>query len=40
MSKTLGIGLAGFGTVGTGVWETLERNGELIASRSEVRAAV
>ncbi|HCL97058.1 MAG TPA: homoserine dehydrogenase [Verrucomicrobiales bacterium] len=40
MSKTLGIGLAGFGTVGTGVWETLERNGELITSRSEVRAAV
>ena len=26
MTKKLGIGLVGFGTVGTGVWETLERN--------------
>ena len=30
----LGIGLAGFGTVGSGVWNTLERNGELITGRT------
>ena len=38
--KTLGIGLAGFGTVGTGVWETFERNAELISSRSNVRVEI
>ena len=32
---TLGIGLAGFGTVGSGVWNTLQRNGELITSRTD-----
>ena len=32
--SSLGIGLAGFGTVGSGVWNTLERNGELIADRT------
>ena len=32
--KTLGIGLAGFGTVGSGVWNTLEKNGELISDRT------
>lgn len=31
---SLGIGLAGFGTVGSGVWNTLERNGELITERT------
>ena len=31
---SLGIGLAGFGTVGSGVWNTLERNGELITGRT------
>lgn len=31
---SLGIGLAGFGTVGSGVWNTLERNGELITRRT------
>ncbi|MGD7653194.1 MAG: homoserine dehydrogenase [Verrucomicrobiales bacterium] len=31
---TLGIGLAGFGTVGSGVWNTLERNGDLITGRT------
>ncbi len=31
---TLGIGLAGFGTVGSGVWNTLHRNGALITSRT------
>ena len=32
--SSLGIGLAGFGTVGSGVWNTLQRNGELIADRT------
>ena len=32
--NSLGIGLAGFGTVGSGVWNTLERNGSLIAERT------
>ena len=32
--STLGIGLAGFGTVGSGVWNTLARNGHLITSRT------
>jgi homoserine dehydrogenase len=32
--SSLGIGLAGFGTVGSGVWNTLERNGELITRRT------
>ena len=31
---SLGIGLAGFGTVGSGVWNTLERNGDLITGRT------
>ena len=31
---SLGIGLAGFGTVGSGVWNTLNRNGELITGRT------
>ncbi len=33
-SNKLGIGLAGFGTVGSGVWNTLEKNGELISDRT------
>jgi homoserine dehydrogenase len=32
--STLGIGLAGFGTVGSGVWNTLQRNGALISDRT------
>lgn len=40
MNETLGIGLAGFGTVGTGVWETLERNFDLIADRTDVRVEI
>jgi len=32
--SSLGIGLAGFGTVGSGVWNTLHRNGQLIADRT------
>ena len=32
--SSLGIGLAGFGTVGSGVWNTLERNGALITERT------
>ncbi len=35
--KEFGIGLLGFGTVGTGVVEGLRRNGDLIASRLGVR---
>jgi homoserine dehydrogenase len=31
---TIGIGLAGFGTVGSGVWNTLQRNGGLITDRT------
>lgn len=31
---SLGIGLAGFGTVGSGVWNTLARNGDLITDRT------
>jgi len=33
-SSTLGIGLIGFGTVGSGVWKTLHENGELITART------
>lgn len=33
--SSLGIGLAGFGTVGSGVWNTLQRNGDLITDRSD-----
>ena len=33
-SNKLGIGLAGFGTVGSGVWNTLEKNGDLISDRT------
>lgn len=35
--KELGIGLLGFGTVGAGVVETLQRNGGLIADRTGVK---
>lgn len=45
--KSIKVGLVGFGTVGTGVWETLQKNGQLISDRSNnqfkveiVRAAV
>lgn len=31
----IGIGMVGFGTVGTGVWETIQRNGTLISNRSQ-----
>ena len=40
MSKKLGIGLVGFGTVGTGVWETLNRNFDLISNRSSVQIEI
>ena len=33
--KTLGVGLAGFGTVGSGVWNILARNGDLISERTQ-----
>jgi hypothetical protein len=40
-SKTsLGIGLVGFGTVGPGVWEILERNADLISNRSGVQLEI
>jgi len=35
--KEIGLGLLGFGTVGAGVVEGLQRNGDLMASRSGVR---
>ncbi|MGJ8673068.1 homoserine dehydrogenase [Rubritalea sp.] len=35
VTQHIGIGMAGFGTVGTGVWETLERNGQLISNRAK-----
>lgn len=35
MNKHIGIGMAGFGTVGSGVWETLQRNGSLITDRAK-----
>ena len=34
-TQHIGIGMTGFGTVGTGVWETLERNGQLISNRAK-----
>ena len=41
MSKTvLGIGLAGFGTVGSGVWKILAEHGALIESRSRGSAVM
>lgn len=41
MSCTVsGIGLAGFGTVGSGVWKILEEHGGLIESRSQGAAAM
>lgn len=33
--SSIGIGLAGFGTVGSGVWNTLLRNGDLISGRTD-----
>ena len=39
-TKKLGIGLAGFGTVGTGVWETFQRNAQLISNRSDVEIEI
>lgn len=33
--SSIGIGLAGFGTVGSGVWNTLLRNGDLITGRTD-----
>lgn len=32
--ERIGIGLAGFGTVGSGVWKSLQRHGDLIAART------
>lgn len=38
--KELGVGLLGFGTVGAGVVETLQRNGDLLADRIGVKLVV
>lgn len=35
--ESIGIGLAGFGTVGAGVFQALQRNGELLYRRSGMR---
>ena len=40
MSRVIGIGLAGFGTVGAGVYKNLLRNGPLIEQRTGVRFEV
>ena len=40
MKKEIGIGLAGFGTVGSGVFKNLERNGALIEERTGVAFSV
>lgn len=40
MNRTIGIGLAGFGTVGAGVYKHLIGNAEVIALRSGVRFEV
>jgi homoserine dehydrogenase len=37
MSRTIGIGLAGFGTVGAGVYKNLARNGDLLGQRLGAR---
>ena len=38
--KEIGVGLLGFGTVGAGVVETLQRNGDLLSSRTGVKLVV
>jgi len=38
--KSIGIGLAGFGTVGSGVWKNLARNGALMEGRIGARLEV
>jgi len=38
--KEIGVGLLGFGTVGAGVVETLQRNGDLLAGRIGVKLVV
>lgn len=40
MTQSIGIGLAGFGTVGAGVYKNLAANGDLIAQRIGVRFEV
>ena len=40
MSKSIGIGLAGFGTVGAGVYKNLAANGDLLAQRLGARFEV
>jgi len=38
--RSIGIGLLGFGTVGAGVVEGLQRNGDLIAKRLGVNLSL
>ncbi|MCF7837354.1 MAG: homoserine dehydrogenase [Candidatus Marinimicrobia bacterium] len=38
--KTFGVGILGFGTVGAGVVEGLQRNGKLLASRTGLQLAL
>lgn len=38
--KTINIGLIGFGTVGAGVVETVQKNSELIAARTGIRPVI
>lgn len=40
IGDTLQLGLAGLGTVGTGVYETLCRNYELLEARAQISFAV
>ena len=40
MKKDIGIGIAGFGTVGSGVYKNLLRNGALLEERTGVSFAV
>ena len=40
MSQPIGIGLAGFGTVGSGVYKNLLANGNLLAQRHGARFEV
>ena len=40
MSQPIGIGLAGFGTVGAGVYKNLMANGNLLAQRLGARFEV
>ncbi|MEY3547279.1 MAG: hypothetical protein RLZZ313_1641, partial [Verrucomicrobiota bacterium] len=40
MMEQVNLGLVGGGTVGGGVWQALQRNGDLMAARLGVRLNV